>query len=159
LLLPLPRHPSADAEWHRLRRLERDLLLNPQRHLDYKPRESEAREGEAPAEPAPCDDLPNSHLFAGSRLGGSLALPDPRRGKREAMALPTITHAERVARFHALRLATNELRPMVADRIDAVRRELADADRLRRIDAIAAERDYSFCLHPEEMLRSFFGDS
>ena len=38
-------------------------------------REGEAREGEAPAEPAPRETLPYYLLFAGSRLGRSLALP------------------------------------------------------------------------------------
>ena len=36
-----------------------------------------AREGEAPAEPAPRDTSPHLRSFAGSRLGGSLALPCP----------------------------------------------------------------------------------
>jgi hypothetical protein len=33
LLLPLPRHPEAEAELMRLQRLERDLSWNPQRHV------------------------------------------------------------------------------------------------------------------------------
>jgi hypothetical protein len=34
LLLPLERHPVAVQEWRELKRLERDLVWNPQRHLD-----------------------------------------------------------------------------------------------------------------------------
>lgn len=76
--------------------------------------------------------------------------------KSAALAMPQTTHVERVARFHQLLEATAELRPFVAVALDRARRLRQECEERERQDAIAAARDYSFCLYPEGMIRGFF---
>jgi hypothetical protein len=78
------------------------------------------------------------------------------RAKQEWIARAVSTHAERVERFRSLR----EINARLLACVGPVKREL-DTERSRLMrqaewDAVAARRDYAFCLYPEEMLRDFF---
>ena len=76
--------------------------------------------------------------------------------KQEWIARTFATHAERVERFRRIR----DINARLLESLGPLQREVK-ADRSRQLqwaecDAVAARRDYAFCLYPEEMLRGFF---
>jgi hypothetical protein len=66
------------------------------------------------------------------------------------------THAERVERFQRIRAINGRLIPYVLPLQQQVEADHREQQRRAAADAVAGRRDYAFCLHPEEMLRSFF---
>ena len=78
------------------------------------------------------------------------------REKQEWIRRDGTTHAERVERFERIRELNARLLPFVQAQMQQVQAELAEGRRQAEWDAIAARRDYAFCLYPEEMLRTFF---
>ena len=78
------------------------------------------------------------------------------REKQEWIHRDGATHAERVERFERIRELNARLLPFVQPQIQRAKDELAECRRQAEWDAIAARRDYAFCLYPEEMLRTFF---
>jgi len=78
------------------------------------------------------------------------------QAKQEWIARLVTTHAERVERYHKLREFNARLLPFVWRLKREV--EVEHLQQLRHVewDAVAARRDYAFCLYPEEMLRAFF---
>jgi hypothetical protein len=93
---------------------------------------------------------PQRHLPAPSAEGERLAAH-----KNDALAMPQFTHEQRVARFQRLLQATADLRPSVARPIEDLKRQRDDIQKRWRHDEVIAARDYSFCLYPEELLRSY----
>lgn len=75
--------------------------------------------------------------------------------KRELAAWSPERPAERRSRFGLLRQANEALAPLVRDKEEETRRELADAERQLAARAVLRRRDYSLCLYPEEALRPF----
>jgi hypothetical protein len=65
------------------------------------------------------------------------------------------TRAERRERFRRVRAVLSRLRPLVADRVAQVNGELELTRRRVAANAVIRRRDYSLCLYPEAMLRSF----
>jgi hypothetical protein len=127
-LLPLPVYPIQPSDVRRLDRLARDLECNPQRYL--------------------------------SNTGSRRTELNPFHQELVAEKQAWITREpkdaqERRRRFEALRSATRQLRPYLADRLRETRRQLAAGKRQREANAILRRRDYAFCLFPEEALRPF----
>jgi hypothetical protein len=91
-------------------------------------------------------------------LGGVADAPALIARKESALTMPQRTHEERVGRFHALQQATEDLRPLIADRWEKRQGDRHEVETQRRRDAILAARDYSYCLYPEKMLRAFLAD-
>lgn len=75
--------------------------------------------------------------------------------KRQLIEHPTNNAAERRRRFEALRQVTEALRTPLRGREEELRRQLADCERQLHADAVLQRRDYSFCLFPADLLRSF----
>jgi hypothetical protein len=77
--------------------------------------------------------------------------------KRHALAAPTGTRRERLARFHAIRRANEAMQDAVSAQRDALLEErrllLAGLHR----NALAHHREYAFVLHSEAHLRAVFG--
>jgi hypothetical protein len=79
--------------------------------------------------------------------------------KQEWIARVVTTHAERVERFHSIRDLNARLLAFLSPIKQAVEAEHLEQMRRAEQDAVAARRDYAFCLYPEEMLRSFFASA
>ncbi len=62
---------------------------------------------------------------------------------------------ERRERFHALRSLTDRLRPYVANRESQLLRTLDECVQELQGNAVLRNREYAFCLYPEELLRPF----
>jgi len=75
--------------------------------------------------------------------------------KREWIARRAATVRERRDRFRMLRSLTDELRRPLLPREEQLRQELAQCERQLRANAVLQRRDYSFCLFPADILRSF----
>jgi hypothetical protein len=73
--------------------------------------------------------------------------------KREAMAAPQATHAQRRSRFEALRRCTAVLAAPLADARAALAEDLAELDGGLARNAIARGREYAFVLHDVSRLR------
>jgi hypothetical protein len=78
------------------------------------------------------------------------------RAKQEWIARPETTHVERAERFQRIREINAKLFPFVSTQGQQVQVDFLEQQQRAEQDAIAARRDYAFCLYPEEMLRSFF---
>src|SRR4029079_5690424 len=76
--------------------------------------------------------------------------------KKDWIARPGATHADRVRRFHAIRAINATLHSHVGIESDKTRSALAHLLYEGECDSVAARRDYAFCLYPEPMLRDFF---
>jgi hypothetical protein len=76
--------------------------------------------------------------------------------KQDWIARAATSHAERVERYRSIRKLNARLLPFVWPRKCQVEVEHLEQLRHAERDAVAARRDYAFCLYPEEMLRSFF---
>ena len=62
---------------------------------------------------------------------------------------------ERREQFEKLRRISDQLRPYVRDQQAAVHQELNQCDRQLEANAVLQQRDFPFCLYPEELVRSF----
>jgi hypothetical protein len=93
---------------------------------------------------------PQRHLASNGSVGELMA------AKRHWVERQPADRAERRQRFETIRRLNQQLAPFVKDQ------ETAATDRLEKIglqlaaNAILQRRDYAFCLHPEEKLRSFY---
>ena len=79
--------------------------------------------------------------------------------KKAWIARDGATHAERLRRFEEIRAINARLQPQVALELERTRAALAQRLHEVECDAVAARRDYAFCLYPEAMLREFFTQS
>jgi hypothetical protein len=95
---------------------------------------------------------PQRHLDA---IPSSEQLSELARHKREWIARPPATSAERRERFRTLRTLTEELRRPLLRREEQLRQQLRDCEQQLRTNAVLQRRDYSFCLFPESVLRPF----
>ena len=125
--LPLPRAAATPDDCRRLQHDLRDVHYNPQRHLDE---------------------------VADRRDAGSAGVELARR-KQQWIARQPATRAERRERFHMLRSLTDELRRPLQPREEQLRQQLLLCQRQLRANAVLQRRDYSFCLFPADVLRSF----
>jgi hypothetical protein len=132
LHLPLPTFPNKRPDCRQLAHELRDLRWNPQRHV-------EAKAGLA-------DQFNPS------------ALPEWRdlAAQKEAwIARQPGTAVERRRRFQEIRDLTDKIRPLVVGREHEVQEILGKCDQEIRANMILQNREYAFCLHPEETLRPF----
>jgi hypothetical protein len=83
------------------------------------------------------------------------ALAELSARKQEWIEHKPATHGARRERFQMLRTLTEELRRPLHPREEQLRRELALCERQLRSNAVLQRRDYSFCLFPADILRSF----
>ena len=125
--LPLPRAAATPDDRRRLQHDLRDVHYNPQRHLDE---------------------------VADRRDAGSAGVELAQR-KQQWIARQPATRAERRERFHMLRSLTDELRRPLQPREEQLRQQLLLCQRQLRANAVLQRRDYSFCLFPADVLRSF----
>ena len=126
LHLPLPGFPSTDDDVKRAERRVRDLMWNPQRHIN--PENAERPEVQ--------------RLLAEKR---ELTENEP----------PHDDHAVRREWFRALHRVTERLRPFVWKQIPPAKARLAGIRAEADANAILRRRDYSWVLYPEETLRPF----
>jgi hypothetical protein len=92
-----------------------------------------------------------------------LALPDPSAeiqalvsAKQDWIRRDGATHPARIERFRHLQALNARLRPWVQPQVTRVQAKLAELRRQQQWDAVAARRDYAFCLYPAEKLRTSF---
>ncbi len=79
--------------------------------------------------------------------------------KQACIGRAVATHAERVERFQRIRELNARLLAFLAPLKQTVQAEQLEQVRRVEWDAVAARRDYAFCLYPEEMLRAFFASA
>jgi hypothetical protein len=116
--------PAARGRKAEIERLIRDLSWNPDRHL------------------AP-EALAEAGVWV-ERKQRALAVADPSGFE---------THAQRLERFHAIRLCNERLQPWVSDRREALVGERAEwLTRVHR-DLLARNREYALVLHSRRRLR------
>lgn len=78
------------------------------------------------------------------------------QAKKDWIARDGATHAERVERFQQIRAINAKLQPHVAAEMQQTQTAFEESKRQIAVHAVAARRDYAFCLYPEAMLREFF---
>jgi hypothetical protein len=76
--------------------------------------------------------------------------------KQQWIARAGATHAERAERYHRIRELNARLLAHVMPFKQLVEAEHREQQHRAQVNAVAARRDYAFCLYPEEMLRRFF---
>lgn len=138
LHLPLaPPHNVDPADARRLRTLLRDFEYNPDRHL--------------PAQAGPQTQTllaEKRALVAERQAAHSQAQAESRRHRR-------MQTRENHARFRRLREINDELSAEIASQRTAAQSELANVEAQLRANAVLQDREYSFCLFPEDKLRAF----
>lgn len=150
LHLPLPALPSRQPDCRRLARELRDLRWNPQRHLGEEPVAGLAGvESSKPRTPAP------SRGFSSFGSPPPLDVDDLVAKKVEWVARLPNNMNERRLRFQKLRELTSQLRPFVSEREQQIEEIFEKCDREVLANSILQNREYAFCLHPEETLRPF----
>jgi hypothetical protein len=123
---PFPSFPIGPEDCRQLSRELRDVLQNPQRHLDG--------------------------LASLEMDRGALDLA----GEKQAwIARPVATRLERRQRFHTLRGLTEKLRSFFSEPEGRLRRRLVECTAQLHANAVLRRRDYAFCLFPETMLGPF----
>ncbi|MHB1423377.1 MAG: hypothetical protein ACYC3I_09340 [Gemmataceae bacterium] len=103
-------------------------------------------------------DLRDLHYNPQRHLDGiesNEPLSDLVRSKQEWIARQPASPAERRERFRRLRALTEELRRPLRPREVQLRQQLLLCEQQLRTNAVLQRRDYSFCLFPENVLRSF----
>jgi hypothetical protein len=131
LHLPLPIFPAKPDECRRLARDLRDMHWNPQRHLNEKPvTRSEWRR-------------PNPEL------------PELLAKKTEWIARQPGDPRQRRERFQMLRQITSALQPFGKEKAQLLQERLGRCHREIQANRILQNREYAFCLYPEETLRPF----
>jgi hypothetical protein len=76
--------------------------------------------------------------------------------KQRRIAQPEGNRRYRRERYRMLRSLTEKLQPLLREREESLKRDLAACDWQLRQNAVLGRRDYSFCLYPEAMLRRLF---
>ncbi len=132
LLLPLPALSAHQPDCRQWARELRDLRWNPERHL-----------GERGALPG---QFPSAARFEKSDLIAE---------KKTWIARQPKSSDERRRRFQSIRDLTSQLRPLVSEREQQVHELLRNCEREVEANKILQNREYPFCLHPEETLRPF----
>ncbi len=132
LLLPLPALSAHQPDCRQWARELRDLRWNPERHL-----------GERGALPG---QFPSAARFEKSDLIAE---------KKTWIARQPKSSDERRRRFQSIRKLTSQLRPLVSEREQQVHELLRNCEREVEANKILQNREYPFCLHPEETLRPF----
>jgi hypothetical protein len=74
--------------------------------------------------------------------------------KRQAIDGPQGTHAERVARWRAIRAANEAVQPFMAGARTKLRAHLASAEAAVRQAGVARSREYAYVLHDKHLLKS-----
>jgi hypothetical protein len=97
---------------------------------------------------------PDRHL-------GENATPDSlpmalRKKKWELIGRLPVDPVSRWQRFQAFHQINDRLRPFLAQHREARQRELAEAEKTALAHRFAQDREYAFCLYPENLLRGFF---
>jgi hypothetical protein len=129
LWLDLGTDPASPNRLETIERRLRDLTYNPQRNLD----EGGHGDGSLPAEAAGLTEA-----------------------RRQAVAAPVATHAQRLERFRAIRRCNEALQPAVARQRDALVREREGLIAGLKRNALAHHREYALVLHSREHVRSVF---
>lgn len=126
LHLPLRAFPSTPDDRARAERRVRDLLWNPQRHLN-------------------AEQLARPDVKALAEAHAALARSEPPYGR----------HFERKEWFREFQRIEDRLRPFVTDQVPGAEAELARVRSEVGANEILQRRDYSWVLYPEETLRPF----
>jgi hypothetical protein len=125
--------PGVAAEEKRLSRLLRDLRWNPDRHLN---REVNPRTAALVAE--------KRELVGAQRRADDADAKPARSGNRMQ---------EGAKRFRRIQHVNRELHSLLTHRKAAVETQLADIRQQAAANAILQDRQYAFCLYPEDKLR------
>jgi len=144
LHLPGPEpYRVTEDDARQLRRLLRDLTYNPQRHVELS-------------------ELPEPERVRASQL---VQQKQQLIEQQHAARTTGLSRRERRARFQAnyqryqrFRQVNQELAPFVLEKRRRVERELAEVERQLAANAVLRDRQYAFCLFPEEKLRRFVGE-
>lgn len=96
---------------------------------------------------------PQRHLTDGQRADADVQ--SLLQQKQAIVAAEPADRSGRRERYRRIREVSERLRGHVTEREKALRGQLARLDEELRTNAILERRDYSFCLFPEEKLRSF----
>jgi hypothetical protein len=123
---PFPSFPIGPEDCRQLSHELRDVLQNPQRHLDG--------------------------LASPEIEGGAQELASE---KQAWIGRPVATRRERRQRFHTLRGVTKELRSYLGEPEGRLRRRLVECTAQLHANEVLRRRDYAFCLFPEAMVRPF----
>jgi hypothetical protein len=126
LHLPLPAFPNRPEDCRQLARQLRDLHWNPQRHLN--------------------DRLQKQRVEDVRELVTQ---------KIEWIERQPADSLRRRQRFEVLRQLTEKLRPVVSDKEQSLQEERAQCRRKVQANRLLQNREFAFCLHPEETLRPF----
>ncbi len=96
---------------------------------------------------------PQRHLDAMLQVDGRVR--ELVRRKQELIELPYSSIVERQERMAHLQQVTEQLRSYLANAELAARQGLERCEREVRANALLRDRDYAFCLYPEDKLRPF----
>jgi hypothetical protein len=78
------------------------------------------------------------------------------RQKKELIAEQPIAPLERTKRFRAILRINERLRPLVQTEYDALRSAMAETQNRQEAQKAWQDREFAFCLYPEEELRSWY---
>lgn len=115
------------------------------------------------AGPSPCEfqvrlrhlwHHPEDHLSNGT--AGNDAIRALCRRKKELIVERPITAAGKYERFHAIVDLNERLRPFVRTEYEALQSEWDQTQKRRLAQKVWQDREYPFCLYPEEELRAWY---
>ena len=97
---------------------------------------------------------PEEHLRNG--IAANAEIQALCRQKKELIAEQPIAPAERRHRFRAILAINERLRPLVQSEHDAMQSMLAEAQNRELAQKVWQDREYAFCLYPEDELRAWY---